>query len=141
MTVVTEQCVVPYSVKNVHDTVIAVSQYPDFLPGCQHVRLIVQNQDNLIADTTISGLVFRTQMRWGCEEGNHTIFFDNPYITGVWNLSPCTADHDCKTIHLTNISLRMIIQPGFFAPILRMALPAVLPIMQKAFQQRLNDLY
>jgi hypothetical protein len=151
MTLITTQCVVPHSVHTVRDAVIAVQEYPQFLPGCHTVRLMDQGLDFLVADTSVSGFVFRTRMHWSTTDDR--VFFDNPFVRGVWHLlhdmpkafleldGVAESQNGYTPRHHTHIQLRITIRPGLFAPFLRMILPAVLPRLQNAFQKRLDDIH
>jgi hypothetical protein len=147
MTLITTQCVVPHSVHCVRHGVKTVQEYPQFLPGCDSVRLMDQGQYFLVADTSVSGFVFRTRMHWSETDGD--VFFHNTFVSGVWHMVPCTPEelfasdggggsqNGCT--HHTHIRLRITIAPGLFTPILRTILAAALPSLQRAFQKRLDD--
>ena len=149
MTLITTQCVVPHSIQHVGDVVKTVQEYPQFVPGCDNVRLMDQGQYFLVADTSASGFVFRTRMHWSETDGD--VFFHNAFVSGVWHMVHCTPEEfsgsdvgggsqkDCAPRHHTHIQLRITISPGLFSPILRIILPAVLPSLQRAFQKRLDD--
>ncbi len=111
------------------------------------MRLVDQGQDFLVADTFVSGFVFRTRMHWSDTDGD--VFFHNAFVHGVWHMAHCTAEA-CSESHgadesqngwapCTHIQLHITIAPGLFAPILRKILEAVLPGLQRAFQKRLDD--
>jgi len=150
MTLITSQCVVPHSVRDVYDTIVRVGEYPHFLPGCDFVHLVQQEDDFLVADTSVSGFVFRTRMHWSETDGGMDVFFDNAFVHGAWHVMGCipqvfsrsdgVAQNSCVSRHQTHIQLRITISAGLFYPILRIGLSAMLPRLQRAFQKRLDDL-
>lgn len=150
MTLITSQCVVPHPVRDVYDTIVRVREYPHFLPGCDSVHVVQQEDDFLVADTSVSGFVFRTRMHWSETDGGMDVFFDNAFVHGAWHVmryipqvfsrSDGVAQNSCAPRHQTHIQLRITISAGLFYPILRMGLSAMLPSLQRAFQKRLDDL-
>lgn len=147
MTLITTQCVVPHSVHYVRDVVKTVQEYPQFVPGCDNVRLIDQGQDFLVADTSVSGFVFRTRMHW--PETGGDVFFRNTFAYGVWHILDGVPDDSSRSEwgcqngrtpqDCTHIQLRITIRPGLFSPFLCTILPVILPSLQNAFQKRLDD--
>jgi hypothetical protein len=118
--------------------------------GCDSVFLIQQGDDFLVADTSVSGFVFRTRMHWSETDGGVDVFFDNAFVHGVWHVmryipqvfsrSDGFRQNICAPRHQTHIQLRITISAGLLYPILRMGLSTMLPSLQRAFQKRLDDL-
>ena len=128
---ITIQSVVNHTVSQVMQTILGVESYPSFLPGCHGARLIHSKKDGLDAEITVlNGIVFVTKMHWT----DQAVWLENPFIRGQWSVMPCPNG--------TKIQLQLyVLAGGLGGCVLRAGLHHYLPIMQRAFEDRLRHNY
>jgi coenzyme Q-binding protein COQ10 len=50
----TEQCILPYTPRQLYDLVIDIERYPEFLPWCRAARIIERKPDEFLGELVIS---------------------------------------------------------------------------------------
>jgi ribosome-associated toxin RatA of RatAB toxin-antitoxin module len=128
---ITIRSTVHHTMTQVMQTIIEVESYPSFLPGCHGVRLMHWKKDGLDAEMTIlNGIVFVTKMRWT----HQMVWLENSFVRGQWSIAPCSNG--------TEIQLQLhVVAGGLGGCVLRAGLPHYLPIMKRAFEDRLRHNY
>jgi ribosome-associated toxin RatA of RatAB toxin-antitoxin module len=125
------ESLVAYTSHQVRSVIIAVTHYPDFLPGCAWVHILDQGSSHLVARMHLSmGLAVTTRMHWT----DCAVFLENPFVRGQWLLAPW-SDGTKVSLHLEWLGV------GPLAKLVQGLWPRYAPVMQRAFEGQLHAQY
>ena len=137
-----EEKVLDYSVSQIFDLVIAVEEYPEFLPWCLSANVTKMGTRTFEADLVIGFKILRerfsSQITWERPESIEVIPIKGPFkrMRNSWRFTPQGKD-SCKVNFYVDFEFRSrllnkLIGALFFEAVSRMVI---------AFEQRASDLY
>lgn len=94
MTEIQRSAQVPYSAAQMYQLVTDVAAYPEFLPWCDHVRVLEQTESEVLAQVTLAvGKLqqsFTTRNRMQSSETVLMELVEGPFkhLTGIWRFEP-----------------------------------------------------
>ena len=137
-----EERVLGYTVSQIFDLVIAVEEYPEFLPWCLSANVKKSGAQTFDADLVIGFKILRerfsSQITWRRPESIEVIPIQGPFkrMRNTWRFTPQGKD-SCKVDFYVDFEFRSrllnkLIGALFFEAVSRMV---------SAFEQRASELY
>ncbi|MCC2607345.1 type II toxin-antitoxin system RatA family toxin [Planctobacterium marinum] len=142
MPAVNRSALVPYSAAKMYDLVNDVTQYPQFLPGCEDARILEQEEQLMVASLLVSkaGVKqwFTTRNELTKDSAISMNLQDGPFkqLTGGWRFTEL-AENACK--------IELELEFEFSNSLAQLAFGKVFSTlannMVKAFTERAKEIY
>ena len=140
--------ILPYSAKQIHDLVMDIEKYPEFLPWCKQAKIIEQiSEENLIADLLINFKNFFEKYTSDVKCGNNqngeyfvnVVAIKGPFksLINKWNFKDLEGEKSCLVEFFIDFQFNSFLLEKMFGSVFERATEK----MMTAFEERAKDIF